>query len=112
MQSNVSVRIDVDDVNDNAPQFQQSVYDFWVAENSPIGTVVGTLIAHDADSGPNAHIDFKIFGGVDAKLFEIEADDNQNGVVRLKTRQEFDYEAKTNKYFVELQALRLVSFLV
>lgn len=39
-------------------------------------------------------------------MFEIEADEQQNGVVRVKTRQEFDYEAKTNKYYVELQALR------
>jgi hypothetical protein len=39
-------------------------------------------------------------------LFEIETDASQNGVVRIKSRAEFDYEAKTNKYFVELQALR------
>ncbi|KAI6177756.1 hypothetical protein M3Y97_00942500 [Aphelenchoides bicaudatus] len=81
---------------DNAPAFQQSAYDLWVAENSPSGTVVGTLIASDADAGPNQRIQFKIFGGPDARLFEIEADEEQNGVVRIKTRQEFDYEAKSN----------------
>ncbi|KAI6229219.1 hypothetical protein M3Y95_00508200 [Aphelenchoides besseyi] len=104
LSSNVTVKIELEDVQDNAPVFQQSRYDLWIAENSPVGSVVGTLIAHDADLGPNAIIVFKIFGGADAKLFEIEADAQQNGVVRLKTRTEFDYESKVNKYFVELQA--------
>lgn len=62
--------------------------------------------------GANARIEFKIFGGADAKLFEIESDAAQNGVVRIRTRAEFDYEAKTNKYFVELQAARLVFVLI
>lgn len=93
-------------MNDNPPQFEKPTYDLWLAENSPVGTVVGTLMANDPDIGVNANIDFKIFGGADAKLFEIEADRTQNGVVRIRSRQEFDYEAKTNKYFVELQASR------
>jgi hypothetical protein len=110
LESNATIKIVLDDVNDQSPHFQQAKYDLWVAENSPSGTIVGTLIASDADVGENSHIDFKIFGGADAKLFEIEADEQQNGVVRVKTRSEFDYEAKTNKYFVELQALRYFLF--
>ncbi|KAI6226363.1 hypothetical protein M3Y99_01296100 [Aphelenchoides fujianensis] len=78
--SNVTVKIELEDVQDNAPVFQQPRYDLWIAENSPVGSVVGTLIAYDADVGENAQIVFKIFGGADAKLFEIEADPQQNGV--------------------------------
>lgn len=104
------IQVQILDANDNPPVFQQSKYDLWVSENSSPGTVVGTLVASDADEGKNQHIQFKIFGGPDAKLFEIEADEQQNGVVRIKTRQEFDYEAKTNKFHVELQALRLLLY--
>ncbi|CAD5218600.1 unnamed protein product [Bursaphelenchus okinawaensis] len=102
--SYATVTVELEDVNDNAPQFEKASYSLWIAENSPIGTVVGTLVATDADVGANAHIDFKIFGGSDAKLFEIETDDKQNGVVRIRSRAEFDYEAKNNKFYVELQA--------
>uniref|UniRef100_A0A915CQB1 Uncharacterized protein n=1 Tax=Ditylenchus dipsaci TaxID=166011 RepID=A0A915CQB1_9BILA len=96
--------VSLEDVNDNAPQFQQSSYDLWIAENSPIGTIVGTLVAVDADAGPNANIQFKIFGGADAKFFEIEADNKQPGVVNIRSRVEFDFEASTSRFYVELQA--------
>ncbi|VDL81819.1 unnamed protein product [Nippostrongylus brasiliensis] len=48
--------------------------------------------------------DFRIFGGADAKLFDLELDDNQPGVVRILTRAMFDYEAKSNKFYMEVQA--------
>uniref|UniRef100_A0A1I7VWJ7 Cadherin n=1 Tax=Loa loa TaxID=7209 RepID=A0A1I7VWJ7_LOALO len=67
-----TVSIIIIDVNDYAPQFESSRYDLWIAENSPIGTTVGTIIARDEDEGDNALIQFRIFGGIDAKLFDIE----------------------------------------
>uniref|UniRef100_A0A914XZD0 Cadherin domain-containing protein n=1 Tax=Panagrolaimus superbus TaxID=310955 RepID=A0A914XZD0_9BILA len=99
-----AVTILLNDINDNAPQFEKSSYDFWIAENSPPGTVVGSLRAIDPDDGDNAKLDFRVFGGQDAKLFDIENDPNQEGVVKILTRTEFDYEAKINKFSVELQA--------
>lgn len=37
------------DVNDNAPQFEQPVYDVDVMENAPVGTDVCSVVASDAD---------------------------------------------------------------
>ncbi|KAH7724708.1 Protein FMI-1 [Aphelenchoides avenae] len=99
-----TVTVNLLDVNDNPPKFEQSSYDLWIAENSPAGSLVGTLVAKDPDADENAEILFKVFGGSDAKLFELEADASHPGTVRILSRQEFDYEAKTNKFFVELQA--------
>lgn len=99
-----TVSVEITDVNDNAAQFELTRYDLWIAENSPIGTVVGTIIAHDPDEGDNARIQFRIFGGVDAKLFDIETDPNHNGVVHVLSRTIFDYEAKKNHFFFEIQA--------
>lgn len=104
----IILNISLEDVNDNAPQFQQKEYDLWIAENSPVGSIIGTLIAKDPDIGANALIKFKIFGGSDAKFFEIEEDSEQPGLVRILSRVEFDFESNTNKYFVELQASRLI----
>lgn len=67
-----TISIIIIDVNDYAPQFESLRYDLWIAENSPIGTTVGTIIARDQDEGDNALIQFRIFGGIDAKLFDIE----------------------------------------
>ncbi|CAJ0587662.1 unnamed protein product, partial [Mesorhabditis spiculigera] len=92
------------DVNDNAPQFSQPSYDLWIAENQPAGTLVGTLVATDPDEGSNADIEFRVFGGTDARLFELEADPQQKGVARLLSRQPFDYESKTNAFNLEVQA--------
>ncbi|KAE9550699.1 hypothetical protein FO519_006082, partial [Halicephalobus sp. NKZ332] len=99
-----NVSITVTDVNDNAPKFEKNSYDFWIAENSPVGTVIGTLRATDPDEGENAKLEFRIFGGQDAKLFEIEADPDQQGVIKILSRTEFDYEAKMNKFVLEIQA--------
>ncbi|KAK0398713.1 hypothetical protein QR680_002721 [Steinernema hermaphroditum] len=99
------VTITLADVNDNAPQFQFPMYNLWVAENSPIGTTVGQLVANDLDEGENARISFRIFGGNDAKLFGIETDPSKNGVVNIVTRSEFDCEAKIRQFHIELQAI-------
>uniref|UniRef100_A0A2K6W6B9 Uncharacterized protein n=1 Tax=Onchocerca volvulus TaxID=6282 RepID=A0A2K6W6B9_ONCVO len=99
-----TVSIVIIDVNDYAPQFESSRYDLWISENSPIGTTVGTIIARDQDEGDNALIQFRIFGGIDAKLFDIETDSSQNGVAHILSRTIFDYEAKKNHFFLEIQA--------
>ncbi|MCP9266461.1 Membrane-associated guanylate kinase, WW and PDZ domain-containing protein 3 [Dirofilaria immitis] len=67
-----TVSVIITDVNDYAPEFESSRYDLWITENSPIGTTIGTIIARDQDEGDNALIQFRIFGGIDAKLFDIE----------------------------------------
>uniref|UniRef100_A0A914GVZ7 Cadherin domain-containing protein n=1 Tax=Globodera rostochiensis TaxID=31243 RepID=A0A914GVZ7_GLORO len=46
----LNVQLRIHDVNDNAPVFDQSVYDFVLERNAPVGTVVGQVIARDADA--------------------------------------------------------------
>ncbi|VDN05168.1 unnamed protein product [Thelazia callipaeda] len=99
-----TVFVTVMDINDCAPEFEFAHYDLWIAENSPVGSTVGTIIARDRDEDDNARIQFRIFGGADAKLFDIETDLSQNGVVHILSRAIFDYEAKKNHFFLEIQA--------
>jgi protocadherin delta 1 len=58
------VFVTVLDVNDNRPQFvfpgSSSAYSFEVAENQPVGTVVGQISAGDRDSGPNQLIEYRL----------------------------------------------------
>lgn len=99
-----TITVTLTDVNDNPPHFEKANYDFWITENSPVGTVIGVLRATDPDEGDNAKLDFKIFGGQDAKYFDIEVDPDQPGIVKVLSRTEFDYESKNNQFTLEVQA--------
>lgn len=61
-----SLLINVEDINDNSPRFEQSVYRVNITENVPIGTFVAQLKAYDSDGGKLKltlvlpHSDFKV----------------------------------------------------
>nr|XP_045009259.1 cadherin-related family member 2 isoform X2 [Jaculus jaculus] len=62
LSTNVNVTINVEDINDNIPIFNQSVYQFFVKEREP-GVLVGTVEAWDADqTETNNRISFSLSG--------------------------------------------------
>ncbi|GMR47848.1 hypothetical protein PMAYCL1PPCAC_18043 [Pristionchus mayeri] len=99
-----SITVNLMDVNDNAPRFEQSSYELNLEENAPPGTLVGTISATDEDEGENAKIEFRIFGGSDARYFDIVVDEMEANSVKILSRVPFDYEAKINTFYVEIQA--------
>lgn len=50
LSSSVELDIEVEDVNDNIPQFSRAVYNFVVNETIPAGSVLGRVVATDADT--------------------------------------------------------------
>ena len=55
--ASVRVRINVDDVNDNAPSFSaSSQYETTVTENQPISSSILQVHADDRDLGPNGQV--------------------------------------------------------
>lgn len=58
-----SVIIHILDVNDNAPQFDMTLYNFSVAEHSSMGTLVGIVSATDDDIGVNGQVAYSIISG-------------------------------------------------
>ncbi|KFQ54915.1 Protocadherin beta-15, partial [Nestor notabilis] len=50
--------VDISDVNDNAPVFNQTSYTMYVRENSVPTVLVGTISAVDADVGSNAKVTY------------------------------------------------------
>lgn len=63
LSSFVTIRVLVTDENDNPPQFNQSVYRVQIQEELPENTTVLWVYASDADSGPNAVVEYKIAPG-------------------------------------------------
>ncbi|XP_068133895.1 protocadherin alpha-3-like [Hyperolius riggenbachi] len=55
-----SIKIDISDVNDNAPVFQQPVDTIFIKENNPPGSLVYKATASDPDIGQNSFITYSI----------------------------------------------------
>ncbi|XP_075622263.1 protocadherin beta-15-like [Balearica regulorum gibbericeps] len=52
--------VDISDVNDNAPVFNQTSYTMYVRENNVPTVLVGAVSASDADVGPNAKVTYSL----------------------------------------------------
>lgn len=58
--SAVTVKIEIVDVNDNAPQWPQDPINIEISELTPIGMIVYNFTAKDADSGTNGELNFRV----------------------------------------------------
>ncbi|CAI5652148.1 unnamed protein product [Oreochromis niloticus] len=52
------ISVHVSDVNDNSPRFSEPILNIYVKENSPVGTVIKTLTATDADVDKNGQVSY------------------------------------------------------
>ena len=68
------VRIEVSDVNDSPPQFDEALYVFSLPENVSVGTTVGTVTATDADIGSNAVVTYSIASGDPEGKFTVSSE--------------------------------------
>ena len=74
------VIITVADVNDNSPQFLGEPYFYQVTENAQFGTVVGMVLASDADAGSNSEIEYTIAQGNINSVFAIDRETGEISV--------------------------------
>lgn len=75
---NVTVRIEVTDVNDNSPVFTGLPYRRTVAENAAVGQEILTVTATDGDAGPNGQVTYTLSGSTPFNVSSVD------GVVSLK----------------------------
>ncbi|XP_025873592.2 protocadherin beta-15-like [Vulpes vulpes] len=94
------VRILVLDVNDNAPEFVQTLYQVQVPENSPVGMLVVKVSARDLDTGTNGEISYSYFYSSQeiSTTFELN---NFSGEVRLIKKLDFE---TISSYELEMEA--------
>ncbi|KAM6122955.1 LOW QUALITY PROTEIN: protocadherin alpha-13-like [Phoenicopterus ruber ruber] len=93
--------ISVLDANDNAPQFNQSVYKVKVLEGSERGTLLMKLSATDLDEGINSDIIYFFTRHVPAQVKEMFTVDENKGEIRLQGK--LDYE-ETDSYEITIEA--------
>ena len=85
-----TVMIEVSDLNDNPPQFQQSPYSIILREDAPLGTIL-SLIVTDADepNTPNSMITYNITTGNEAGIFSLD----NSGSLSLVQQLDFETQA-------------------
>ncbi|XP_033222286.1 protocadherin-like wing polarity protein stan isoform X3 [Belonocnema kinseyi] len=103
LSSSVPVTIKVEDINDSPPAFESDKILLYIAENSPIGSTVGEIYAHDPDEGPNAVVQYSIIGGEDANSFSLHTRPGADRA-ELITLEELDYESAKKKYELVIRA--------
>uniref|UniRef100_A0A3Q3ICC6 Cadherin domain-containing protein n=1 Tax=Monopterus albus TaxID=43700 RepID=A0A3Q3ICC6_MONAL len=97
----MNIRVNVLDINDNAPVFSKDVYSVMLNENAPIGTTVIQVNATDLDDGQNGDIVYSFSNSMNQnilKLFDIDPSTGEIVVNGL-----LDYEEK-DKYEIEIEA--------
>ncbi|NXG20124.1 CAD19 protein, partial [Grallaria varia] len=87
-----TVTINLSDINDNPPKFQQRLYYMSVSEEAPVGTTVGKVFAEDSDIGENAVMNYSIEGDSSDVFDVITNNETQEGIILLK--KSVDYESK------------------
>ncbi|XP_007937217.1 protocadherin beta-2 [Orycteropus afer afer] len=94
------VRIEVMDINDNAPEFAKLLYEVQVPENSPIGSQVATVSARDLDIGTNGEVSYTFSQASEdiRKTFQINTESGE-----LLLTQKLDFES-VQTYTVTIQA--------
>ncbi|XP_019311695.1 protocadherin-16 [Panthera pardus] len=59
-EGHANLTVFVEDVNDNAPAFSQSLYQVTLLEHTPPGSAILSVSATDQDSGANGHISYHL----------------------------------------------------
>lgn len=103
LSATATVTINLSDINDNGPKFQQKLYHLSVLESAPLGSYVGRIMADDSDIGENAEMNYIFEEGDGLNFFDIFTDNStQEGIITLK--KAVNYESK-RKYNVRVKAI-------
>ncbi|KAM4653600.1 protocadherin gamma-A2-like [Amazona ochrocephala] len=94
------IRVTVLDANDNAPVFSQAEYTVRVSEDVPVGSVLVTVTAADADEGLNGHMKY-IFHKISDRESELFQLDSETGAISLKESLDFE---EISLHELEIQA--------
>ncbi|XP_068807021.1 cadherin-23 isoform X2 [Struthio camelus] len=94
LSATTTVHITVLDENDNAPAFQQPLYEVTLDEGpATLNATLVTVQAHDQDEGPNGTVAYAITEGNILGTFHIDSTTGQ-----IRTVKELDYEISHGRY--------------
>ncbi|XP_027029224.2 protocadherin gamma-C3-like [Tachysurus fulvidraco] len=86
----LTIKVNILDVNDNAPVFTKSLYKVSVAEDTTVGTTIISVQAKDLDEGLNGEIMYSFMSHTSQNIMNRFEIDSESGNVKIKS--EIDYE--------------------
>ncbi|KFW11010.1 Protocadherin-23, partial [Eurypyga helias] len=84
------VRIEIEDINDNQPVFEQTIYVTSISSHTQPGTEIINVVATDRDSGMYEVVSYRISSGDPHGRFSI---DPRFGIIR--TKKQLDHETQS-----------------
>ena len=81
--SSCMVRINLQDINDNAPKFTKTFYSFDIFEDTDIDTTVGSIRAYDPDAGANGQVAYSLTSGWGNDTFSLDSEKGTFTLLRL-----------------------------
>ncbi|NWI91393.1 PCDC2 protein, partial [Pitta sordida] len=57
------IHVEISDINDNPPRFEEPVYSVYIPENNPLGAFLCTIKATDPDDAKNAYVSYSLLDG-------------------------------------------------
>ncbi|XP_058671560.1 protocadherin alpha-13-like [Ammospiza caudacuta] len=82
--------ISVEDANDNAPQFNQSVYKVQLLESAEVGTLVTRVNATDADEGLNSEVIYTVTNFIPPSGRDVISVNPNTGEILLTAALDFE----------------------
>ncbi|XP_074503757.1 protocadherin alpha-8-like [Sebastes fasciatus] len=95
------ITVDVLDVNDNVPVFNEDTYSVLLEENTPIGTTIIKVNASDLDEGSNGEIMYSLGKNVNSRILELFRVDPNTGEIIVQDLIDFELE---ESYEIDIQA--------
>ncbi|NXX75835.1 PCDGH protein, partial [Urocolius indicus] len=89
LSSSATLALEVSDVNDNAPVFEEAAYSAYVEENNAVGAAVVRVAARDADAGANGRVSYALAGGSAGAAAYVSVEARSGAVYAQRS---FDYE--------------------
>ncbi|KAM6251560.1 LOW QUALITY PROTEIN: uncharacterized protein LJ264_009315 [Porphyrio hochstetteri] len=87
--SRAALVLEVSDVNDNAPVFEEAAYSAYVWENNAAGALVLRVSARDVDAGANGRVSYWLAGGSAGAAPSVSVEARSGAVYAQRS---FDYE--------------------
>ncbi|KAF8791564.1 Fat-like cadherin-related tumor suppressor [Argiope bruennichi] len=90
LSATATVHIDVIDMNDNPPRFEQYEYTCMISESAQRGQFVTRVVASDPDESDQAKLIYSIVGGNEQQAFAINS---ATGIVTLSNLHQFNNQS-------------------
>ncbi|XP_048459397.1 protocadherin beta-16-like isoform X11 [Rhincodon typus] len=99
-----TIRVELSDINDNAPRFAQSLYRASVTENNDFGAPIFSISAFDPDIGRNARLKYSVLETQvhNASISTYVSINSETGAIFAQ--RSFDYE-KLKSFQVQAQVM-------